>query len=82
MLVAGFAGHGSIAHAHEVANEVRRISKQLKDCQTMSQTYNSRERLLGLPVTNVSERESIQQHDLEIHFVIPDSRLFPIVLNC
>ncbi|KAI3369512.1 hypothetical protein L3Q82_007723 [Scortum barcoo] len=52
MLVAGFAGHADINHAHEVANEVRRTSKQLKECQTMAQTYNTRERLFGIPVTN------------------------------
>lgn len=53
MLVAGFAAHADIDHAHEVANEVRRRSKQLKECQTMAQTYNARERLFGIPVTNV-----------------------------
>lgn len=64
MLVAGFASHAGIDHAHEVANEVRRTSKQLKECQTLAQTYNTRERLFGTPVTNVSERESIKQNDL------------------
>jgi len=54
MLVAGFACHDDINDAHEVANEVRRTSKQLKECLTMAQTYNTRERLFGIPVTNVS----------------------------
>lgn len=61
MLVAGFAGHADIDHAHEVANEMRRTSKQLKECQTMAQAYNTRERLFGIPVTNVSERKSIKR---------------------
>ncbi|KAF0035263.1 hypothetical protein F2P81_013021 [Scophthalmus maximus] len=52
MLVAGFASHADINHAHEVANEVRRTNKQLKECQNLAQTYNTRERLFGAPVTN------------------------------
>ncbi|CAF1684087.1 unnamed protein product, partial [Adineta ricciae] len=38
--------------AHEVANECRKLNKALKECVEASQTYNNRERLLGLPVTN------------------------------
>lgn len=53
MVVAGFAAYVDINHAHEVANEVRRVAKQLKECQGMAQVYNSRERLFGLPLTNV-----------------------------
>ena len=53
MVVAGFAAHNEIAKGHEVANEVRRINKQLKECQTLAQTYNQRERLFDMPVTNV-----------------------------
>lgn len=54
MTVAGFAAHNEIGRAHEVANEVRRIVKQLKECQTHAQLYNQRERLFDQPVTNVS----------------------------
>lgn len=63
MLVAGFEGHADIDRAHEMATEIRRTSKQLKDCQTLAQTYNTRERLFGMPVTNVSEREGVRQTD-------------------
>ncbi|XP_040889376.1 dynein heavy chain 1, axonemal [Toxotes jaculatrix] len=59
MLVAGFAGHSDIDHAHELANEVKRISKQLKECQTMAQTYNTRERLFGLPITNYDRLQKL-----------------------
>ncbi|XP_029991393.1 dynein heavy chain 1, axonemal [Sphaeramia orbicularis] len=52
MLVAGFASHGDIEHSDEMANKVKRISKQLQECQTMAQMYNNRERLFGVPVTN------------------------------
>ncbi|XP_076826201.1 dynein axonemal heavy chain 1-like isoform X3 [Clavelina lepadiformis] len=52
MVVAGFAAHNEILKAHEVANEVRRINKQLKECQGLAQVYNQRERLFGMPVTN------------------------------
>jgi hypothetical protein len=54
MVVAGMAAHTDISRAQEIANEVRRINKQLKEAQTLAQTYNNRERLFGLPVTNVS----------------------------
>ncbi|XP_066265764.1 dynein axonemal heavy chain 1-like isoform X1 [Branchiostoma lanceolatum] len=52
MVVAGFAAHTDISKAHEIANEVRRISKQLKESQELAQTYNNRERLFEMPVTD------------------------------
>jgi dynein heavy chain len=54
MSVASLSAHTSIERAHEVANECRKLNKALKECQELAQTYNNRERLLGLPVTNVS----------------------------
>lgn len=54
MLVAGMAAHSDITKAHEVANEMRRVHKQLKEAQGLAQVYNNRERLFGMPVTNVS----------------------------
>lgn len=54
MVVAGMAAHTDISRAHEVANEVRRIHKQLKEAQDMAAVYNNRERLFGMPITNVS----------------------------
>jgi dynein heavy chain len=54
MSVASLSAHTSIERAHEVANECRKLNKALKECQEAAQTYNNRERLLGLPVTNVS----------------------------
>ena len=48
------AAHSDISKGHEIANEVRRVNKQLKEAQGLSSTYNNRERLFGLPVTNVS----------------------------
>ncbi|XP_052086994.1 dynein axonemal heavy chain 1-like isoform X4 [Mytilus californianus] len=52
MVVAGMAAHTDISRAQEIANEVRRINKQLKEAQGLAQTYNNRERLFGHPVTN------------------------------
>ncbi|XP_055077981.1 dynein axonemal heavy chain 1 [Periophthalmus magnuspinnatus] len=63
MLVAGFGGFADMDHAHELANKVKRIKKQLKDCQAMAQTYNNRERLLGLPLTNYD-----RLHNLVVEF--------------
>ena len=42
------------SRAHEIANEARRVNKQLKECQTQVQLFNKRERLFHLSVTNVS----------------------------
>ncbi|XP_008850074.1 dynein heavy chain 1, axonemal [Nannospalax galili] len=52
LVVAGFSTHVEISRAHEIANEVRRVKKQLKDCQQLAALYNNRERIFGLPVTN------------------------------
>ena len=54
MLVAGFSAHTDVGRAHETANEVRRLAKQIQESQVMAQTYNNRERLFGNPITNVS----------------------------
>lgn len=56
MVVAGMAAYTDISKAHEIANEVRRVNKQLKEAQGLASTYNNRERLFGMPVTNVSTR--------------------------
>ncbi|XP_032314242.1 dynein heavy chain 1, axonemal isoform X8 [Camelus ferus] len=52
LVVAGFSTHVEIVRAHEIANEVRRVKKQLKDCQQLAMLYNNRERIFGLPITN------------------------------
>ena len=53
MIVAGFAGRLDMSKAAETANEVRRVMKDLKDCQSQGALYNQRERLFGMPVTQV-----------------------------
>ncbi|XP_072239156.1 dynein axonemal heavy chain 1 [Leuresthes tenuis] len=58
-LIAGFASYGDIDHAHEIANKVKRTSKQLKECQTMAKTYNTRQHLLGLPILNYDHLEKL-----------------------
>uniref|UniRef100_A0A6I8PKH9 Dynein axonemal heavy chain 1 n=1 Tax=Ornithorhynchus anatinus TaxID=9258 RepID=A0A6I8PKH9_ORNAN len=52
LLVAGFSIHTDISRAHELANDVRRVRKQLKESQQQAILYNNRERLFGMPVTN------------------------------
>ena len=52
MIIAGFAGNTDLSRAQEIANEVRRVIKNL-ECQQLSQLYNQRERLFGLSVTQV-----------------------------
>nr|XP_061814136.1 dynein axonemal heavy chain 1-like [Nerophis lumbriciformis] len=51
-MVEKFVGFADVDRATELANEVRRASKELKECQGLAQTYNTRERLFGTPVTN------------------------------
>lgn len=53
MNVAGLSAHSNIDKAHEVANECRRLNRSLKECQELSSVYNNRERLFGIPITNV-----------------------------
>ena len=53
MAVAGFSGNTDLSRAQEISNEVRRIVKNLKECQNLAQLYNQRERLFGQPVTQV-----------------------------
>ncbi|XP_026529026.1 dynein heavy chain 1, axonemal [Notechis scutatus] len=50
--VAGFSAHMDIGRAHEIANEARRIRKQLKESQQLALLYNNRERIFGMHVTN------------------------------
>ncbi|XP_041945152.1 dynein heavy chain 1, axonemal isoform X2 [Alosa sapidissima] len=59
MLVAGFSGYTDVTRAHEVANEVRRVSKQLKESQAMASLYNNRERLFNIPVTNYDRLQKL-----------------------
>ena len=63
MVVAGFSAYTDVSRAHEVANEVRRVGKQLKESQAMVLLYNNRERLFNLPVTNVRAVFSSNKHD-------------------
>jgi len=54
MIVAGFTARVDLNKAAEIANEVRRVMKDLKDCHSHALLYNQRERLFNLPVTSVS----------------------------
>ena len=54
MIVAGFAGRTDLGKAAETANEVRRVMKDLKDCQSQGVLFNQRERLFAMQVTQVS----------------------------
>lgn len=53
-MVSSMASFTDVSKAHEVANEVRRIQKQLFDAQQSAILYNSRERLFEMPFTSVS----------------------------
>ncbi|XP_030213444.1 dynein heavy chain 1, axonemal [Gadus morhua] len=59
MLVAGFSAHTDVGRAHETANEVRRLAKQIQESQVMAQTYNNRERLFGNPITNYDRLQKL-----------------------
>ncbi|XP_065895241.1 dynein axonemal heavy chain 1-like isoform X2 [Dysidea avara] len=51
MVVAGFSGHTDLTKAAEISNDVRRVVKNLKECQDLSLLYNQRERLFNMNVT-------------------------------
>ena len=53
MIVAGFSGRTDLSKAAEIANEVRRVTKDLKECQQQALLYNQRERLFDMQVTQV-----------------------------
>ena len=53
MIVAGFTAHTDLNKAAEIANEVRRVMTDLKDCHAQAILYNQRERLFNLPVMQV-----------------------------
>ena len=55
MNVTGLSAHCNLDKSHEVANECRRLNKALKECQDLANLYNNRERLFGMPITNVSD---------------------------
>ena len=55
MIVAGFSGLTDLTKAAEISNDVRRVVKNLKECQDLSILYNQRERLFSMPVTQVGE---------------------------
>jgi dynein heavy chain len=57
MQIAGMQIYSEIGRGHEYANEMRRVQKNLRECQQLALTYNNRERLLGLPNTNVSSQQ-------------------------
>lgn len=59
LVVAGFSGRTDIGKAAETANEVRRVTKELKDCQQQASLYNQRERLFEMPVTQYDKVCSI-----------------------
>ncbi|XP_059153506.1 dynein axonemal heavy chain 1-like [Physella acuta] len=54
IVVAAMAEHSEMDKAHEYANEMRRMYKNLRDCQDLAQLYNSREKLFKLKPTNYS----------------------------
>lgn len=69
MVVAGFAAHTDINKAHEVANEVRRVNKQLKECQQLAAMYNNRERLFEMPITNVRQTSQLPNLSFCVLFI-------------
>lgn len=47
------AEHWDMEKATEYSNEMRRMYKNMRDCQDLAQLYNSREKLFKLKPTNV-----------------------------
>jgi hypothetical protein len=55
MQVAGMPAYTDLTRAHEIANQARRLHKDLRDALNDAAKYNNRERLFDMPVTNVSK---------------------------
>lgn len=68
MNVAGLSAHSNLDKAHEVANECRRLNKSLKECQELSVLYNNRERLFGIPITNVYSIINVKIQNSKLYF--------------
>lgn len=69
MIIAGFSGNTDLSRAQEIANEVRRVVKNLKECQTLSQLYNQRERLFDAPVTSVCSSNTFDNVCNNLYFL-------------
>ncbi|GFS18450.1 dynein heavy chain 1, axonemal [Elysia marginata] len=52
IMVAAMAEHSEMEKAHEYANEMRRMYKNLRECQDLAHLYNSREKLFKMKPTN------------------------------
>ena len=52
MTVAGFSKQTDISKYKSISVEARKVASRLKEAQANAQTYNNRERLFGLPVTD------------------------------
>ncbi|KAM6927306.1 LOW QUALITY PROTEIN: dynein axonemal heavy chain 1 [Xenentodon cancila] len=61
VFTAGFARHADMDFAHKTTNKVMSTWKMLKECQDMAQTYNTRQRLLGLPVSNYDILQKLEK---------------------
>ncbi|KAI3382032.1 hypothetical protein SNEBB_005932 [Seison nebaliae] len=61
MTVNGLSAHIDMNKATENAVELRRVHRQLKECQDMSILYNQRERLLNAPLTNYDKLKQLQE---------------------
>ncbi|XP_053725424.1 dynein axonemal heavy chain 1-like isoform X3 [Synchiropus splendidus] len=57
--VAGLGGHVDMAHAHDIVNKVRSTGRLLQESQALAETYNNRQRLLGLAVTSYDRVEAM-----------------------
>jgi len=55
MQVAGMPAYSDLTRAHEIANQGRRLQKDLRDALVDAAKYNNRERLFNMPLTNVSD---------------------------
>ena len=57
--VAGLEAHTEVKRAEEIANEMRRIHKEIKDCLDTATVYARRESLLGVTPTEFDHIEEI-----------------------
>ena len=59
--VLSFSAHNDIEKVQEVYKEVKRIVKDLADCDQMAMLYNNRERIFGKELTNYTKIQKLQK---------------------
>lgn len=59
--ILSFSAYNDVEKCHEVANMVKRVVKDLAECNNLAGMYNNRERIFGLDVTNYDKISKLEK---------------------